>query len=142
MAFVSWYICFQDVVAKVFRIPAQFQRYWLWAKRQNHTYRPDRALTVQEEVQSVSSIWKSYISEVCSSSDLWLQSYWWCSLYISWFIFCLPHKICSLGLSHLMKVKRNDLRMIFLSVVWSYRPLPDNSSSMCDRQAIWDSLIH
>lgn len=32
----------------------QFQRFWLWAKRQNHTYRPNRPLTPQEEAQSVS----------------------------------------------------------------------------------------
>ena len=33
----------------------QFQRFWLWAKRQNHTYRPNRPLTPQEENQSVST---------------------------------------------------------------------------------------
>lgn len=31
----------------------QFQRFWLWAKRQNHTYRPNRPLTPVEETQSV-----------------------------------------------------------------------------------------
>ena len=41
-------------MAKEFGIPVQFQRFWLWAKRQNHTYRPNRPLTPQEEVQSVS----------------------------------------------------------------------------------------
>ncbi|XP_075081681.1 uncharacterized protein LOC107812671 [Nicotiana tabacum] len=55
---------FKDVVAKVFRIPAQFQRYWLWAKRQNHTYRPDRALTVQEEVQSVGQLREGNTAEL------------------------------------------------------------------------------
>ncbi|KAG5575068.1 hypothetical protein H5410_055202 [Solanum commersonii] len=43
---------FKEEVAKVLGIPVQFQRYWLWAKRQNHTYRPNRPLTPQEEVQS------------------------------------------------------------------------------------------
>ncbi|XP_075083911.1 ubiquitin C-terminal hydrolase 12-like isoform X2 [Nicotiana tabacum] len=55
---------FKDVVAKVFRIPVQFQRYWLWAKRQNHTYRPDRALTVQEEVQSVGQLREGNTAEL------------------------------------------------------------------------------
>ncbi|XP_019245566.1 PREDICTED: ubiquitin carboxyl-terminal hydrolase 12-like isoform X2 [Nicotiana attenuata] len=55
---------FKDVVAKVFRIPVQFQRYWLWAKRQNHTYRPDRALTVQDEVQSVGQLREGNTAEL------------------------------------------------------------------------------
>ncbi|KAJ6901062.1 ubiquitin carboxyl-terminal hydrolase 13-like isoform X1 [Populus alba x Populus x berolinensis] len=37
-------------------IPVQFQRFWLWAKRQNHTYRPNRPLTPQEEAQSVGQL--------------------------------------------------------------------------------------
>ncbi|KAL3828639.1 hypothetical protein ACJIZ3_017441 [Penstemon smallii] len=44
---------FKDEVAKEFGIPVQFQRFWLWAKRQNHTYRPNRPLTLQEETQTV-----------------------------------------------------------------------------------------
>lgn len=40
-------------MAKEFGVPVQFQRFWLWAKRQNHTYRPNRPLTHQEEAQSV-----------------------------------------------------------------------------------------
>ncbi|KAG5053183.1 hypothetical protein JHK87_005381 [Glycine soja] len=43
---------FKDEVAKEFGIPVQFQRFWLWAKRQNHTYRPNRPLTHMEEAQS------------------------------------------------------------------------------------------
>ncbi|KAI3991326.1 hypothetical protein MKX01_034645 [Papaver californicum] len=39
-----------------FGVPVQFQRFWLWAKRQNHTYRPDRSLTFQEETQSVEKL--------------------------------------------------------------------------------------
>jgi len=45
----------QEEVAKEFNIPVQFQRFWLWAKRQNHTYRPNRPLTPMEEAQSVNS---------------------------------------------------------------------------------------
>lgn len=44
----------QEEVAKELGIPVQFQRFWIWAKRQNHTYRPNRPLTPQEELQSVS----------------------------------------------------------------------------------------
>ncbi|KAL0299092.1 UNVERIFIED_CONTAM: Ubiquitin carboxyl-terminal hydrolase 12 [Sesamum radiatum] len=46
------YTIIKEEVAKEFGIPVQFQRFWLWAKRQNHTYRPNRPLTPQEEAQS------------------------------------------------------------------------------------------
>ncbi|OMO94426.1 hypothetical protein COLO4_16343, partial [Corchorus olitorius] len=45
-----------EEVAKEFGIPVQYQRFWLWAKRQNHTYRPNRPLTPQEEAQSVGQL--------------------------------------------------------------------------------------
>ncbi|XP_024515070.1 ubiquitin carboxyl-terminal hydrolase 12 [Selaginella moellendorffii] len=44
---------FKEEVAKEFKVPVHCQRFWLWAKRQNHTYRPNRPLTEQEEAQSV-----------------------------------------------------------------------------------------
>ncbi|KAA8518418.1 hypothetical protein F0562_015892 [Nyssa sinensis] len=47
---------FKEEVAKEFGIPVQFQRFWIWAKRQNHTYRPNRPLTPQEEAQSVGQL--------------------------------------------------------------------------------------
>ncbi|KAK4593532.1 hypothetical protein RGQ29_017589 [Quercus rubra] len=47
---------FKEEVAKELGIPVQFQRFWLWAKRQNHTYRPIRPLTPQEEAQSVGQL--------------------------------------------------------------------------------------
>ncbi|XP_020095661.1 ubiquitin carboxyl-terminal hydrolase 12-like isoform X3 [Ananas comosus] len=47
---------FKEEVAKEIGVPVQFQRYWLWAKRQNHTYRPNRPLTPQEEAQSVGQL--------------------------------------------------------------------------------------
>ncbi|KAJ6869923.1 hypothetical protein NC652_035737 [Populus alba x Populus x berolinensis] len=46
---------FKEEVAKELGIPVQFQRFWIWAKRQNHTYRPNRPLTPQEEAQSMVS---------------------------------------------------------------------------------------
>ncbi|KAH7512299.1 hypothetical protein FEM48_Zijuj12G0075900 [Ziziphus jujuba var. spinosa] len=47
---------FKEEVAIEFGIPVQFQRFWIWAKRQNHTYRPNRPLTLQEEAQSVGQL--------------------------------------------------------------------------------------
>ncbi|CAN6586672.1 unnamed protein product [Malus baccata var. baccata] len=47
---------FKEDVAKEFGIPVQFQRFWIWAKRQNHTYRPNRPLTPQEETQTVGQL--------------------------------------------------------------------------------------
>ncbi|PKI76585.1 hypothetical protein CRG98_003044 [Punica granatum] len=47
---------FKEEVTKEFGIPVQFQRFWLWAKRQNHTYRPNRPLTPQEEAQCVGQL--------------------------------------------------------------------------------------
>ncbi|XP_057843456.1 ubiquitin C-terminal hydrolase 13 isoform X3 [Cryptomeria japonica] len=44
---------FKEEVAKEFGIPVQFLRFWFWAKRQNHTYRPNRPLSVAEEAQIV-----------------------------------------------------------------------------------------
>jgi len=45
-------------VAKELGIPVECQRFWLWAKRQNHTYRPNRPLTEQEEAQTVSFLFQ------------------------------------------------------------------------------------
>ncbi|BFG34993.1 hypothetical protein CerSpe_212670 [Prunus speciosa] len=47
---------FKEEVAKEIGIPVQFLRFWLWAKRQNHTYRPNRPLTPVEETQSVGQL--------------------------------------------------------------------------------------
>uniref|UniRef100_A0A0E0F6V7 ubiquitinyl hydrolase 1 n=1 Tax=Oryza meridionalis TaxID=40149 RepID=A0A0E0F6V7_9ORYZ len=47
---------FKEEVAKEYGIPVQFQRFWLWAKRQNHTYRPNRPLSPHEETQSVGQL--------------------------------------------------------------------------------------
>ncbi|KAI3993825.1 hypothetical protein MKX01_002838 [Papaver californicum] len=47
---------FKEEVAKEFGVPVQFQRFWLWAKRQNHTYRLTRSLRLQEETQSVEKL--------------------------------------------------------------------------------------
>ncbi|XP_055829915.1 ubiquitin C-terminal hydrolase 13-like [Solanum dulcamara] len=47
---------FKEEITKEFGIPVQFQRYWLWARRQNHTYRPNRLLTHLEEAQTVGQL--------------------------------------------------------------------------------------
>ncbi|KAG9160409.1 hypothetical protein Leryth_008815 [Lithospermum erythrorhizon] len=47
------FMLFKEEVAKEFGTPVEFQRYWVWAKRQNHTFRPNRPLTPQEETQTV-----------------------------------------------------------------------------------------
>ncbi|XP_042056257.1 ubiquitin C-terminal hydrolase 12-like [Salvia splendens] len=55
---------FKDEVAKEFGIPVQFQRFWMWAKRQNHTYRPNRPLTPQEEAQTFALSSKAHGAEL------------------------------------------------------------------------------
>ncbi|XP_042437838.1 ubiquitin C-terminal hydrolase 13-like isoform X3 [Zingiber officinale] len=47
---------FKGEVAKQFGVPVHFLRFWLWAKRQNNTYRPNRPLSTQEEAQSVGQL--------------------------------------------------------------------------------------
>ncbi|XP_028116231.1 ubiquitin carboxyl-terminal hydrolase 12-like isoform X10 [Camellia sinensis] len=59
---------FKEEVAKEFGIPVQFQRFWLWAKRQNHTYRPHQPLTPQEETQSVGQLRE--VSNKASNAEL------------------------------------------------------------------------
>ncbi|XP_056164532.1 ubiquitin C-terminal hydrolase 12-like isoform X1 [Syzygium oleosum] len=59
---------FKEEVAKEFGIPVQCQRFWLWAKRQNHTYRPNRPLTPQEEAQSVGQLRE--VSNKASTAEL------------------------------------------------------------------------
>ncbi|RZC77834.1 hypothetical protein C5167_002235 [Papaver somniferum] len=47
---------FKEEVAKELGVPVQFQRFWLWAKRQNQSYRLNRLLTFQEETKSVGKL--------------------------------------------------------------------------------------
>ncbi|KAM0883676.1 hypothetical protein ACQ4PT_031462 [Festuca glaucescens] len=46
----------KEELSKEFRIPAHSQRFWLWAKRQNHTYRPSRPLNQHEEANNVGQL--------------------------------------------------------------------------------------
>jgi hypothetical protein len=79
---VWFYVCciicdFQEEVAKEFGIPVQFQRFWLWAKRQNHTYRPNRPLTHAEETQTVNFLLAWRFSILCSPSMFRLSFFFW-----------------------------------------------------------------
>ncbi|KAL5568695.1 hypothetical protein UlMin_025270, partial [Ulmus minor] len=47
---------FKEEIAKEFGVPVQCQRFWLWAKRQNHTYRLKRPLSPFEEAQSIGQL--------------------------------------------------------------------------------------
>ncbi|QCE01486.1 ubiquitin carboxyl-terminal hydrolase 7 [Vigna unguiculata] len=47
---------FKVQVAKEFGVPVPFQRYWLWARRKNHTYRLDQPLTHLERAQPVGQL--------------------------------------------------------------------------------------
>ena len=46
-------------VAEELGVPLERQRYWLWAKRQNQTFRPNRVLLPEEEAQTVSQLRES-----------------------------------------------------------------------------------
>ncbi|XP_057732462.1 ubiquitin C-terminal hydrolase 13-like isoform X2 [Arachis stenosperma] len=59
---------FKEEVAKELGVPVQYQRFWLWAKRQNHTYRPNRPVTPQEEAQSVGQLRE--VSNKANSAEL------------------------------------------------------------------------
>ncbi|KAK4757395.1 hypothetical protein SAY87_018696 [Trapa incisa] len=50
------FTAFKEEIAKQFGVQVQFQRFWLWARRKNHTYRPYRPLTPQEEAYPVGQI--------------------------------------------------------------------------------------
>jgi ubiquitin carboxyl-terminal hydrolase 7 len=47
---------FKELAAQQLGVPVAQQRWWLWAKRQNGTFRPSRLVTPAEESQPVSTI--------------------------------------------------------------------------------------
>ncbi|XP_076950062.1 ubiquitin C-terminal hydrolase 12-like [Bidens hawaiensis] len=51
---------FKEEVAKELGIPVQYQRFWIWAKRQNQTYRPNRPLKPEEEMLAVGNLKESH----------------------------------------------------------------------------------
>ncbi|CAN7107268.1 unnamed protein product [Brassica rapa subsp. narinosa] len=56
---------FKEEVAKEFGVPVELQRFWIWAKRQNHTYRPNRPLLPHEELQTVVEL----LREACNKTN-------------------------------------------------------------------------
>ncbi|KAL0708078.1 hypothetical protein Bca4012_074504 [Brassica carinata] len=55
---------FKEEVAKEFGVPVELQRFWIWAKRQNYTYRPNRPLLPHEELQTV-----ELLREACNKTN-------------------------------------------------------------------------
>ncbi|CAN0923361.1 Ubiquitin C-terminal hydrolase 12 [Linum grandiflorum] len=49
---------FKEMVAEELGIPVQFQRFWLWANRENHTYRPFKPVAFREQIPSVVEVLK------------------------------------------------------------------------------------
>ena len=47
---------FKALVEEELQVPVAAQRYWLWAKRQNQTFRPSNPLTDEEELKPVGEI--------------------------------------------------------------------------------------
>ncbi|PWA52381.1 TRAF-like protein [Artemisia annua] len=64
---------FKEEVAREFGVPVQYQRFWVWAKRQNHTYRPDRPLTPHEETQSVEQLRETFSKDHYAELNLFLE---------------------------------------------------------------------
>ncbi|PWA50667.1 ubiquitin-specific protease 13 [Artemisia annua] len=60
-----------EEVAKELGIPVQYQRFWLWGKRENYTYRPHRRLTHLEEAQPVGHLGK--VSHKINKLNLFLE---------------------------------------------------------------------
>ncbi|KAL5568692.1 hypothetical protein UlMin_025267 [Ulmus minor] len=59
---------FKEEIAEEFGVPLQFQRFWLWAKRQNHTHRPQWPLTPVHEAMSVGELSKD--SKTADNAEL------------------------------------------------------------------------
>ncbi|XP_071690524.1 ubiquitin C-terminal hydrolase 12-like [Rutidosis leptorrhynchoides] len=64
---------FKEEVAKEFGVPVEFQRFWIWARRQNHTYRPNRPLTPLEETQSVGQLREAFNKNNNAELKLFLE---------------------------------------------------------------------
>uniref|UniRef100_A0A453CK24 Ubiquitin carboxyl-terminal hydrolase 7 ICP0-binding domain-containing protein n=1 Tax=Aegilops tauschii subsp. strangulata TaxID=200361 RepID=A0A453CK24_AEGTS len=55
---INWLSCSQEEIAVEFSIPSQFQRLWLFCKRQNGTWRPVRPFSTEENNLSMTSLHK------------------------------------------------------------------------------------
>ncbi|CAI9094723.1 OLC1v1030510C1 [Oldenlandia corymbosa var. corymbosa] len=64
---------FKEEVAKEFGVPVEYQRFWLWRKRSNRTYRPLRPLTPQEEACAVGQIREGSTNSCNPEFNLFLE---------------------------------------------------------------------
>lgn len=53
----------KEQIQEQFGIPVACQRFWIWAKRQNHTYRPNRPLTAQEEQYTLTQLRETVVTK-------------------------------------------------------------------------------
>jgi hypothetical protein len=66
--------CVQAQVAEELGIPVKLQRYWVWAKRQNKTTRPNRPLSAAEEAQTVQQLKDSHMKSPLTELRLFLEA--------------------------------------------------------------------
>ncbi|OEL23661.1 Ubiquitin carboxyl-terminal hydrolase 13 [Dichanthelium oligosanthes] len=57
----------KEELSKEFGIPVESQRFWVWAKRQNSTYRPSRPLTFQEEKTAIGLLKDATVTKLQTS---------------------------------------------------------------------------
>lgn len=89
---------FKEEVAKQLGVPVKLQRFWLWAKRQNQTYRPNRPLTEQEEHSTV-----GFLKEVVNKAH---------NAELKLFLEVLPDQD-SRGIFSLYEKTRDDILLFF-----------------------------
>ncbi|GAQ84171.1 Ubiquitin carboxyl-terminal hydrolase [Klebsormidium nitens] len=65
---------FKAQIAEELGIPVALQRYWVWAKRQNKTNRPNRPLTAVEEAQTVQQLKDSHMKMPLTELRLFLEA--------------------------------------------------------------------
>ena len=70
---INWLSCSQEEIAVEFSIPSQFQRLWLFCKRQNGTWRPVRPFSTEENNLSVRRHCSCYVLVAVLDN---LCSYW------------------------------------------------------------------
>lgn len=61
---------FKEMIAQELGVPVEAQRYWVWAKRQNGTYRPSRVLLPAEEVMTVAQVREATNAKNSTNMDL------------------------------------------------------------------------
>ncbi|KAI3951352.1 hypothetical protein MKW92_031050 [Papaver armeniacum] len=64
---------FKEKIAKEFGVPVQFLRFWVWAEGTDHSYRPERPLTLQEETQFVGQLEFSFKTAFHTEINLFLE---------------------------------------------------------------------